>query len=131
MMEKRYTLGQVAKIANKTRHTIWLAVKAKRLEAIYLRGKYHVSETDLREYPAVNQNLITNSQLAAVLGCTSNTVFRWKSPAKQKIGKLEFWNLSETLEWIRTNRPRYYEKLRAHLETKTKWNGDPRQVANN
>lgn len=47
---KLYTLPQVAKILGITDRTAWNYVKAKKIKAVKIGGKWKISEDNLREF---------------------------------------------------------------------------------
>ena len=47
---KLYTLPQVAKILGVTERTAWNYVKAQKIKAVKIGGKWKVSEDNLREF---------------------------------------------------------------------------------
>lgn len=132
-MEKRYTIAEAARLANRTYHTIWHAVNRKQLEALSLNGKLTIAHDVLMTYAAANADLISNAKLAKVLGYTPNATYRWESSAKKVAGRkqLIYWHIPETLEWLQTSRPHDAERFKKFLETKTEWDGDSRQITNN
>lgn len=131
-MEKlRYTIAEVAKLADRNYHTIWQAVKENRIGSVVVKGKKLIPHSALLNYGPANSHLISNADLARALGYSTNTVLRWQSSAKTRHGDLFYWNITETLEWLKAERPQDFERFGKYIETKTKRNGDSRQIANN